>query len=365
MPRLPRPVETPPTLAIAGPDSVDLDSSVWRPLEFTVGPASLAIDQAVVSVEYDAGALEIEAKHEAKTEVADEWQAISSGQPQRVQWRRNDPRVLAYRVRPRSPGPKAVDVAVSLTARGQTASHHLQVRVRAPEVVELAVSGPPLASDRPPGSEDRLRLLPFPNRVTPYRLQLVNRSGKARKVRVELWSRPPSASTTSAVTGPATAAPGHELPRDATGMLRPGFERLHGPLDVDLPADPTPVGIPFPPPQPAGGAESSKPAAGAASAPPADQRPVVSAGWFASSSTRPSLISSGTPGSISPCGHQGIISKRKSSTIPPGNGSRFECGRVMRTATDNPTWNCCRPRPPKSRSPWCGTRRACWPPARK
>ena len=61
-------------------------------------------------------------------------------------------------------------------------------------------------------------------------------------------------------------------------MLRPGFERLHGPLDVELPAETTPVGIPFPPPQPAGGAESGKPAAGAASKPPADQRPVVSAG---------------------------------------------------------------------------------------
>nr|MCU0979707.1 caspase family protein [Pirellulaceae bacterium] len=273
VPRLPRPVETPPTLAVAGPDFVDLDSGVWQPLEFTVGPASLAIDQAVVSVEYDAGAIEIEAKHEATTEVADEWQAVSSGQPQRVQWRRNDPRVLAYRVRPRSPGPKAVDVAVSLTARGQTASHHLGLRVRAPEIVELAVSGPPLASDRPPGSEDRIRLLPFPNRVTPYRFQLVNRSGKARRVRVELWSRPPSGSIT-----PATSGPAHELPLDATGMLRPGFERLHGPLDVDLPADPTPVGIPFPPPPPAGGAESSKPAADAASGPPADKRPVVSAG---------------------------------------------------------------------------------------
>ncbi len=274
VPRLPRPVETPPILVIAGPDSVDLDSGVWRPLEFTVGPASLAIDQAVVSVEYDAGAIELEIKHAA----ADGWQAISSGQPQRVQWRRNDPRVLACQVRPRSSGPKSVEVAVSLTARGQTASHHLQLRVRAPEVVELAVSGPPLASDRPPGSEDRIRLLPFPNRATPYRFQLVNRSGKARRVRVELWSRPPSASTTSAMTGPATTAPAHELPLDATGMLRPGFERLHGPLAVELPAETTPVGIPFPPPQPAGGAESGKPAVDAASKPPADQRPVVSAG---------------------------------------------------------------------------------------
>ncbi len=260
VPQLPRPVEPKPVLMLAGPDSVDLDLGTWRPLDLTVGPASLAIGPAVVSVEYDAGAIDVEAVGGR--------QAIASGQPQTVELKRTQPQVLAYRVRPRSPGPKSVEIVVSLTIRGQTASHHAQLRIPAAEVVEFAVSGPPLAFDRPPGPEERVRLLPFPNRVTPYRFTLVNRSGKVRKVRVDLWSRPPSAAT----------PPAYELPLDASGVLRPGFERLYGPLDLELPADTTPVGIPFPPPPPNGGADPSKPAAGAASSPPADNRPVVSAG---------------------------------------------------------------------------------------
>lgn len=260
VPHLPRPVEPKPVLVLSGPDSVDLDLGAWRPLDLTVGPASLAIGRAVVSVEFDAGSIDIEA--------ADGRQTIASGQPHTVELKRNHPQALAYRVRPRIPGPKSMEIAVSLTVRGQTASHHAHLRVPAAEVVEFAVSGPPLAFDRPPGLEDCVRLLPFPNRVTPYRFALVNRSGKVRKVRVDLWRRPPSAAT----------PPAYELPVDGTGILRPGFERLYGPLDVELPADTTPVGIPFPPPSPNVAGDPSKPAAGAAPDPPADKRPVVSAG---------------------------------------------------------------------------------------
>ena len=267
VPRLPRPVEAPPALTLAGPDSVELEPGAWRPLELTVGPASLSVDQAVMSIQYEANEIELEVQGESATD----WRAIASAQSQRLQWRRDDPRVVNCRVRPRTHGPGAVDVEVSLTARGQTASHRLQLQIRAPEIVELTVGGPPLASERPSEGPDRLRLLPFPNRVTPYRFQLVNRSGKKRRVRVELWSQPPGDGTTEAF----------QLPREATGMLRPGFARLHGPLEMELPAEPTPVGLPFPPPRPPGGAdraEPAPPATAAASASPVDQRPVVSAG---------------------------------------------------------------------------------------
>jgi hypothetical protein len=260
VPRMPRPVAAKPVLVLSGPQSVDLDPAAWRPLDLTVGPASLATGRAVVSFEYDASSIEIEA--------VDGPPGISSGQPQTVDLKQRGPHVLAYRIRPRILGPKSLEIAVSLVVRGQTASHHVQLRVPAAEVVEMLVSGPPQAFDRPLGDADRVRLLPFPNRVTPYRLALVNRAGRARKVRVELWSRPRSAAT----------APARELPWDAVGGLRPGFERLYGPLDVELPADPSPVAIPFPPPQPSGGADASKSAAGTSPDPPVDTPPIVSAG---------------------------------------------------------------------------------------
>jgi hypothetical protein len=260
VPRAPRPVAAQPVLVLSGPESVDLDSPDWQSLDFTVSPASLATGRAVVSVEYDAGSIDLEA--------ADGRPAVTSGQAQTVELKPRGPHVLAYRVRPRGPGPKSLDLAVSLTVRGQTASHRVQLRVPAAEVVELLFSGPPRAFDRPLGEADRVRLLPFPNRVTPYRLALVNRSARARRVRVELWRRPLA----------ARAAPARQLPQDAEGGLRPGFERLVGPLDVELPADPTPVAIPFPPPPPPGGGEAGQAAAGTPPAPPADTPPIVSAG---------------------------------------------------------------------------------------
>lgn len=263
VPRAPRPVAVKPVLALFGPGSVDLDPGAWRPVDLTVGPASLAAGRAVVSVEYDAASIDIEAVGDRPD--------FASGKPQTVEFKPRGPHVLAYRVRPRIPGPASVEIAVSLTLRGQTASHRIQLRVPAAEVVEMLVSGPPRAFDRPLGEADRVRLLPFPNRVTPYRFTLVNRSGRARKVRVDLWSRPPT----------APSAPARELPWDALGGLRPGFDRLHGPLEVDLPADPAPVGIPFPSPPaplPPGAAEADQAAAGAASGAAPDKRPVVSAG---------------------------------------------------------------------------------------
>lgn len=258
VPRAPRPVASQPVLVLSGPESVDLDSPDWQSLDFSVDPASLATGRAVVSVEYDASSIDLEA--------ADGRPAVSSGQAQTVELKPRGPHVLAYRVRPRGPGPKSVDMAVSLTVLGQTASHRVQLRVPAAEVVELLVSGPLRAFDRPLGEADRVRLLPFPNRVTPYRLALVNRSARVRQVRVELWSRPLA----------ARAEPARQLPQDAEGRLRPGFERLYGPLDVDLPADPTAVAIPFTPPP--GGADASQPAAGTPPAPPADTPPIISAG---------------------------------------------------------------------------------------
>jgi hypothetical protein len=217
----------------------------------------------VVSVQYDAGLVDVES--------ADGKEAVSPGLRHKVRLGEGALRALAYRVRPRGDGPQTTEVVVSIAAAGQTASHRLDVRIPAPETVELSITGPAFAVDRPLDATDHLRLLLFPNRVTPFRFALVNRSGRARKTRVELWSRPAS----TAVTGDRV------LPVDALGSVRPGFERLFGPLDVELPADPTPVTLPFPPP-PAG--EPAKPAPAKKDASPpespeaVDKRPIVTPG---------------------------------------------------------------------------------------
>jgi hypothetical protein len=84
---------------------------------------------------------------------------------------------------------------------------------------------------------DGLRLRPFPNRVTSYRLELVNRSGRKRNVDVELL-----AATGSRGRGPAD----WQHPWDPkTGKLRPGFQQLAAPVNLELPDGDAPTTIPF------------------------------------------------------------------------------------------------------------------------
>ena len=93
---------------------------------------------------------------------------------------------------------------------------------------------------------DCLRLRPFPNRVTSYRFDLVNRSGRERKVEVQLLA-------TATFRGKRPAD--WQEPWDSAGNLRPGFQRLTEPVEVTLPGDPAPRAIPFSPP---GTAKSGK-----------------------------------------------------------------------------------------------------------
>ena len=87
----------------------------------------------------------------------------------------------------------------------------------------------------------------FPNRTTQYALALKNHSGKPRKVSVEAFLVPLRLN----VRGEARLGPA-----DAAGMPLLGFERLAGPVGVELPADENALTrVPFEPPEKKAAAE--------------------------------------------------------------------------------------------------------------
>ena len=111
-----------------------------------------------------------------------------------------------------------------------------------PDQVDLVVCQTSDRLDVPVAEVDgEFRLRPFPNRVTGYRLDLVNRSGKARKVSVQLVSVP---------SLPAHEPISNEVLLDASGTLRDTVKLLTPPLEASLPADASPVAVPFPAPKP-------------------------------------------------------------------------------------------------------------------
>ncbi|MCC6126788.1 MAG: carboxypeptidase regulatory-like domain-containing protein [Pirellulales bacterium] len=133
------------------------------------------------------------------------------------------------------------EVNVEAVLDKRSARKTIPFHLASPDVVDLTI----LAFGHPIGqsssSADEMRLWPYPNRTTNYTLALVNRSGRARNVLVELF---------------ALAAPQRERnlkgsPADILKMLKPDLISLTGPtpLEVSLPADDAPVTITFPKPQ--------------------------------------------------------------------------------------------------------------------
>jgi hypothetical protein len=101
------------------------------------------------------------------------------------------PQAVAQK-KPEPPPQPAVPDEIDLVVR----------RVGAPEKDPFFSKGPPFV------------LQPYPNRVTSYYFNLINRSGRERKVEVELLALSPGRSPTG------------QDPWDTEGHIRPGFERL-------------------------------------------------------------------------------------------------------------------------------------------
>ncbi len=146
-------------------------------------------------------------------------------------------KTLRRAVRPREAGSRAsFKVSVRLEAKGMTpAVAQTTFRVPPEDKIDLVVER---RTDQG-NVEQRRQALPndtaelvacdvFPNRTTQFALALRNHSGRARKVSAEIFLVPARTN----VRGEARAGP-----MDSTGMPLLGFQRLAGPVAVELPAD--------------------------------------------------------------------------------------------------------------------------------
>ena len=110
-----------------------------------------------------------------------------------------------------------------------------------PDVVDLVVQGVGITVESEGPATACIRLRPFPNRVTNYRVALVNRSRRARQVSAQLFVLPESRNS---------HGPGNYLPLDTFGNIRPGVQKLYD-VQLALPAEERPVPIPWMEPKPA------------------------------------------------------------------------------------------------------------------
>lgn len=276
----------PPDLRIklALPDKVTLDrSKAWAPIDVEVRVSGPCGDQARVRFEYEAGRIEV-VDRDAK-------RPLTAGDPQTVRLdRTKTEQTILFHLNVRPKGEmswRQAILSVQAMAEKKTAAAQVHLELPLPEVVDVVVdrvldlaSGAKVSAGRISGvgggrqTSDEVACDAFPNRTTEYVVSLVNRSGKPKKVAVELWAPPP-----------VTADPLAPLvgPLDRWGKPLPGYRRLASAADVELDASGTPLPIPFgetkAEPKQEGAEEPKKPAEkGEKKAPAAPEKPLVSRG---------------------------------------------------------------------------------------
>ncbi len=240
-------------LELTGPERLEIDATLWTEFSVAARAAGAKPGSANLSLEYDKDLLAVETLETPAP--------VGSGQQIPVDSETETPKRYSFRVRsaPQKPAWETTTLVVHLTSDQTAKTHRLTLAVRPPDTVELLVTGTGLTVDRRDGEQGHIRLRPFPNRTTQFRLDLVNRSGKVRKVSVVLLGSPPGEL--------ASPSSGDGNLQERLSTWQRSGRVLAGPLDIELPADQKPIPIPFPAPEkpaPSGEAPAAKTAEGAA-----------------------------------------------------------------------------------------------------
>ncbi|MDD4268219.1 MAG: carboxypeptidase regulatory-like domain-containing protein [Pirellulaceae bacterium] len=241
-------------LELTGPERLEIEAALWTEFSVALRAAGAEPGGASLSLQYDESVLTVEG--------LDKPGVVAPGRPMPVS--AEQPKDVGFRVRSAAEQPswETADLIVHLTS-GQTAkTHRVQLAVRPPDRVDLLVAGSGLTVDPRSAADGAIRLRPFPNRTTPFRLELVNRSGKAKKVSVVLLGSPPG----DAARPMRSAEQRAERLADWLAGGRP----LAGPLDLELAAEQEPAPIPFPAEKPASDGPSAAPKDGQTAAEPAE-----------------------------------------------------------------------------------------------
>jgi hypothetical protein len=247
-------------LVVDGPrETVPLLPDNGTDFELVIQATGLTSHTGQLQLHYDPGLLTVTESGAKASLEADKWGSLTL---------REGRNAFTYRVRGRAESGATVPLIASVRCGGESAKAEFEFRLPIPDVIDLVVLA---AAGTPPGrpdTADRISVRPFPNRVTAYRWELVNRSGRPKKVTVQIAALPERRSAKQRA---------QESPWDELGNLRAGFKPLTPALDVELPAEATGVPIPFPGAKPPAGEKPVAPA-DKPTEPKPDARPVVTYG---------------------------------------------------------------------------------------
>ncbi|MGC1275209.1 MAG: hypothetical protein WBC44_16005 [Planctomycetaceae bacterium] len=270
----------PPTLVIEGTSAVSLESSETASVELTVVNRSGEPTDVWLVLDYDPTLVSIE---KASSETSPSYRLLQQVEGPAVElvdprrFRRPDldgsvppamriasqeRRSLTFQLNRESGAGRATRVIVRAIARpvsdvdapADVSTTRQDVVVALPTLAptELIVEGPPGTVGVDAGA---IVVSPFPNRITPFRLSLANRTRNSATIDVELFA---VTANTSVRGEPRTTS---QLPtvigidRNAAASLLARWTDgapLFSVAELALPADGTPVAIPFPKPAPGG-----------------------------------------------------------------------------------------------------------------
>lgn len=234
-------------LKLAVPDKATLArNEAWTPVDVELKLSGPCGEQARLWLEFETARIEAVDRDSKQPIVAGDQRPI------RLDRNKTDQSIpLRLNVRPKGNLTWTESLlTVRATVEKATANGEVRLELPPPDVVDVVmervidlITGEKVPADRISGSQGGGREQiadvlcdAFPNRTTEYVVSLKNRSGKPKKVMVELYSPPPSAADAIApLAGPL----------DRWGKPLPGYRTLAAAAELELDAAGTAVAIPF------------------------------------------------------------------------------------------------------------------------
>lgn len=251
-------------LAIQALEELPLDMKEWRPLKVVVEASGQESEVISTVAKFEAEHLEVRVAGGA---------SIASGDRQLVKLGSDNRATIDWEVKAKTDRVDSSKLLIHAQAGDLVDDHSVHCGLPKPNEIDLIATRVGRSSPELASGQDGVQLRAFPNRETAFRLSLSNRSGKAKKVKVDLLSVPPQPAAKWA-PGRLFAFEGGLQPGirrslfDGADKLLPNAKVLATAKSLALPADPAPVEIDFLPPAPVAAPKPAAPEAAAGAPPP-------------------------------------------------------------------------------------------------
>jgi len=249
-----------PAVALSGPSRISLTERAPQELVITASNRSATPEKTWIVLQYDPALLEVTGppgEQFYRSEHLDDSPATLRALPPSSTLRASAQETIPLRIVAKPSSADSARLIVKAVAEEQVTRHEIDVTLPGPAGIDLIVSGTPGTWRM---TESAAVLQPFPNQITSYTLELINRGPHPKRVRVDLAE----ASRVDGVTF-----------SDMTGSISSG-RLLASVPELLLPSGGAAVPIEFP--KPAAPPAAATPAPQPAVTGPSDLRPVIDRG---------------------------------------------------------------------------------------